>query len=209
MPTEALTGSLLKYGNFISLLSIKGITLDVVTDMSLKEYQEKRRFDQTPEPEADAKPGSGREPVFVVQKHDASRLHWDFRLEAGGVLKSWAVPKGPSMNPKDKRLAVHVENHPYDYKDFEGTIPEGNYGAGTVEIWDNGTYTYIEKFRDIDAAIEHGILEFKLHGRKLKGLFTLVRTSMDGEKDKNWLLVKKDDMYAVHTPYDAADLPSL
>ncbi len=175
--------------------------------MSLKEYQEKRRFTETPEPVADEKPQSGQEPIFVVQKHEASHLHWDFRLEADGVLKSWAVPKGPSMNPNDKRLAVQVEDHPLDYAEFEGTIPEGNYGAGTVEIWDNGTYTYIEKYRDIEAAIDHGVLEFKLHGRKLKGLFTLVRTNMDG-KDKNWLLLKKEDMYAVHTPYEAADIPS-
>ncbi len=176
--------------------------------MSLKEYQEKRKFDDTPEPGAEVEPVSGPEPIFVVQKHDASRLHWDFRLEADGVLKSWALPKGPSMNPKDKRLAVHVEDHPYDYKDFEGVIPEGNYGAGTVEIWDSGTYTYIEKYRDIVAAIDHGVLEFRLHGKKLKGLFSLVRTSMDGQEDKNWLLLKKDDVYAVHREYDAADIPS-
>lgn len=172
--------------------------------MSLKEYQEKRRFPETPEPGPHEPAASGREPIFVVQQHAASHLHWDFRLEADGVLKSWAVPKGPSMNPKDKRLAVQVEDHPLDYAGFEGTIPEGNYGAGTVEIWDNGTYTYIEKYRDLPDAIDHGILEFKLHGHKLKGLFTLVRTQMDG-KDKNWLLVKKEDDYAVHGAYDAAD----
>lgn len=176
--------------------------------MSLKEYQEKRRFGLTPEPGAGDKYRSGPEPVFVVQKHDASHLHFDFRLEADRVLKSWAVPKGPSMNPKDKRLAVHVEDHPFDYRDFEGTIPEGNYGAGTVEIWDSGTYTPLEKHRDVTRAIEDGILEFTLHGRKLKGLFTLVRTTMDGKGDKNWLLLKKDDVYAVHRAYDAAEIPS-
>ncbi|MCD8186693.1 MAG: 3'-phosphoesterase [Rikenellaceae bacterium] len=175
--------------------------------MSLKEYQEKRKFDATPEPGAEVKDSSGKEPVFVVQRHEASHLHFDFRLEADGVLKSWAVPKGPSMNPKEKRLAVQVEDHPLDYGHFEGIIPEGNYGAGTVEIWDSGTYTYIEKYRNIAEAIDHGILEFKLHGRKLKGLFALVRTGMDG-KDKNWLLIKKDDAYAVHSPYEAADIPS-
>ena len=142
--------------------------------MRLKEYQEKRKFTETPEPGAEEKAVSGAEPIFVVQKHDASHLHWDFRLEVNGVLASWAVPKGPSMNPKDKRLAVHVEDHPFDYRNFEGVIPEGNYGAGTVEIWDNGTYTYIEKYRDIAAAIDHGVLEFRLHGSKLKGLFTPV-----------------------------------
>lgn len=177
-------------------------------DMSLKEYQEKRKLDQTPEPAADGKESTGKEPVFVVQKHEASHLHWDFRLEADGVLKSWAVPKGPSMNPKDKRLAVHVEDHPYDYRDFEGTIPEGNYGAGTVEIWDSGTYTPLEKHRDVTRAIEDGLLEFRIHGSKLKGQFTLVRTSMDGQPDKNWLLLKKDDEYAVHGEYDANDIPS-
>ena len=175
--------------------------------MSLKEYQEKRKFEDTPEPNATVNRNDGHEPIFVVQKHDASHLHWDFRLEADGVLKSWAVPKGPSMNPKEKRLAVQVEDHPLDYAEFEGVIPEGNYGAGTVEIWDNGTFTYIQKYRGISEAIEHGILEFKLHGRKLKGLFTLVRTNMDG-KDKNWLLMKKEDPYAVHHQWDAIDIPS-
>lgn len=172
--------------------------------MSLKEYQEKRRFSETPEPGPAEPVISRKEPIFVVQQHAASHLHWDFRLESGGVLKSWAVPKGPSMNPKDKRLAVQVEDHPLDYAQFEGVIPEGNYGAGTVEIWDSGTYTYIEKYRDLTDAIDHGILEFDLNGRRLNGLFTLVRTHMDG-KDRNWLLMKKEDVYAVHRPYDAAD----
>lgn len=175
--------------------------------MGLKEYREKRRPGRTPEPQARKRSSSGPEPIFVVQRHDASRLHWDLRLEAEGVLKSWAVPRGPSMNPADKRLAVRVEDHPLDYAAFEGVIPEGNYGAGTVEIWDNGTFTYLEKYRDIAAAIDHGILEFRLHGRKLKGLFTLVRTEMDGTR-KNWLLVKKEDAYAVHHPYDAGEIPS-
>lgn len=173
--------------------------------MSLKEYQEKREFDKTPEPQGEKKESFPHEPVFVVQKHEASRLHFDFRLEAEGVLKSWAVPKGPSMNPKDKRLAIQVEDHPLSYAQFEGVIPEGNYGAGTVEIWDNGTYTYIEKYRDLAEAIEHGVIEFKLHGRKLKGLFNLVRTDMDNRKE-DWLLIKKEDAYAVHQPYDAAEM---
>jgi len=175
--------------------------------MSLKEYQEKRKFNETPEPQTNTEQPIGHEPIFVVQKHNASHLHFDFRLEAEGVLKSWAVPKGPSMNPQNKRLAVQVEDHPLDYAEFEGIIPEGNYGAGTVEIWDNGTFTYIQKYRNLTDAIEHGVLEFKLHGRKLKGLFTLVRTNMDG-KDKNWLLLKKDDMYAVHNKWEAIDFPS-
>lgn len=174
--------------------------------MDLKEYQKKRNFSKTPEPDVEIRTVEGGEPVFVVQRHDASHLHFDFRLEAGGVLKSWAVPKGPSMNPKDKRLAVEVEDHPYDYGKFEGTIPEGQYGAGTVEIWDNGTYTPLEKHHDVAEAIEDGLLEFTLHGHKLKGLFSLVRTNMDGKK-KNWLLIKKDDAYAVHREYDASDIP--
>lgn len=175
--------------------------------MSLKEYQEKRKFDETPEPVADVRNTTAKEPVFVIQKHDASHLHFDFRLEADGALKSWAVPKGPSMNPKEKRLAVQVEDHPLDYANFEGIIPEGNYGAGTVEIWDNGTYTPLERYRNVSKAIEDGRLEFKLHGQKLKGQFTLVRTNMDG-KDKNWLLIKKDDPYAVHHEWEAVDFPS-
>lgn len=175
--------------------------------MSLKEYQEKRQFGNTPEPDASKETQPNREPAFVVQKHEASRLHFDFRIEAEGVLKSWAVPKGPSMNPKDKRLAVMVEDHPLEYASFEGVIPEGNYGAGTVEIWDNGIYTTVEKYPDIAEAIENGVLEFKLHGSKLKGIFTLVRTDMDKKKN-DWLLMKKDDAYAVHHPYDAADIPS-
>ena len=165
--------------------------------MSLKEYRQKREFSRAPEPEADKMATTGREPIFVVQEHDSSHLHWDFRLEADGVLKSWAVPKGPSMNPKDKRLAVQVEDHPLGYAGFEGEIPEGNYGAGTVKIWDRGTYTLVEKYRDMAAAMENGVFEFRLHGHKLKGLFTLVRTDMDGN-DRNWLLFKNDDEYSLH-----------
>lgn len=175
--------------------------------MSLKEYQEKRRFNSTPEPEADYTERPSRMPVFVIQKHEASHLHFDFRLEVDGVLKSWAVPKGPSMNPKDKRLAVQVEDHPLSYAHFEGVIPEGNYGAGRVEIWDNGTYAFIDEHRSISAAIEKGVVEFKLHGHKLKGLFTLVRTNMD-DNDKNWLLMKKEDVFAVTKVYNAKDIPS-
>lgn len=175
--------------------------------MSLKEYQEKREFGKTPEPEAGRRNTHSGEPIFVVQRHDASRLHFDFRLEADGVLKSWAVPKGPSMNPKERRLAVQVEDHPLDYAGFEGEIPEGNYGAGTVEIWDSGTYTYSGRFGGMDEALGEGVVEVQLHGRKLKGVFTLVRTSMDGKKNE-WLLMKKDDSYAVHYDYEAVDIPS-
>lgn len=175
--------------------------------MSLKEYQEKRQFGRTSEPSPEMLETPNRIPVFVVQKHETSRLHFDFRLEIDGVLKSWAVPKGPSMNPKDKRLAIQVEDHPLSYAHFEGVIPEGNYGAGEVEIWDSGTYAYVGNSHDISSAIEHGLLEFKLHGHKLKGLFTLVRTNMD-EKGKDWLLIKKEDIFAVAHVYDAKDIPS-
>jgi len=139
----------------------------------------------------------------VVQKHDASHLHYDFRLELEGVLKSWAVPKGPSMNPADKRLAMMVEDHPFDYKDFEGTIPKGNYGAGEVIVWDNGYYIPIGGGTDKDEnekllkkALKKGDLKFVLLGKKLKGEFALVNMRKD---EKSWLLIKKNDEYAKET----------
>jgi DNA ligase D-like protein (predicted 3'-phosphoesterase) len=163
----------------------------------VEEYRRKRDFRRTPEPQGTRR-HSGREQVFVVQKHDASRLHYDFRLEVGGVLKSWAVPKGPSMNTRDKRLAVPTEDHPLDYRNFEGIIPEGQYGAGRVIVWDAGTFRNITK-RDgqavpLDHAIENGQLAIWLEGKKLKGGFALTRIR-DGEKPV-WLLVKKRDEYA-------------
>lgn len=173
---------------------------------NLKEYRAKRQFSETPEPMADTVETPSRIPVFVVQKHEASHFHFDFRLEVDGVLKSWVVPKGPSMNPKDKRLAIQAEDHPLSYAHFEGVIPEGNYGAGTVEIWDSGTYAYVGNNRNISAAIKNGILEFKLHGHKLKGLFTLIHTNMD-DQDRDWLLIKKDDVFAVTHVYDAKKKP--
>lgn len=173
---------------------------------NLKEYRAKRQFSETPEPMADTVETPSRIPVFVVQKHEASHFHFDFRLEVDGVLKSWVVPKGPSMNPKDKRLAIQAEDHPLSYAHFEGVIPEGNYGAGTVEIWDSGTYAYVGNNRNISAAIKNGILEFKLHGHKLKGLFTLIHTNMD-DQDRDWLLIKKDDVFAVTHVYDAKKIP--
>ncbi|RLB14448.1 MAG: 3'-phosphoesterase [Deltaproteobacteria bacterium] len=123
---------------------------------------------------------------FVVHEHHASRLHYDFRLELGGVLRSWAIPKGPSMNPKDKRLAVLVEDHPIEYIDFEGIIPEGSYGAGPVVIWDKGTFDLIEE--------QPNKISFRLHGDKLKGEFTLARLKK-GQKGNEWLLIKKRDGY--------------
>lgn len=165
--------------------------------MGLKDYQNKRDFKKTPEPK-------GKKPTvgslnFVVQKHDASHLHYDFRLEVEGVLKSWAIPKGPSLNPNDKRLAMQVEDHPYDYKDFEGAIPEGNYGAGTVMVWDNGTYSAVgatsrrENEKIMKKGLADGHLSFILYGHKLKGEFSLVR--FKGAKDNQWLLIKKKDEY--------------
>jgi bifunctional non-homologous end joining protein LigD len=167
--------------------------------VSLSKYKEKRSFDKTPEP-------TGGKPTdntlhFVVQKHHASHLHYDFRLEMEGVLKSWAVPKGPSMNPADKRLAMMVEDHPWDYRNFEGIIPEG-YGAGTVIVWDNGSYEPIDKKKtkkDNEKSLLHhlykGALSFKLKGKKLKGEFSLVKTPDRG--DNAWLLIKKKDKYAI------------
>ena len=144
------------------------------------------------------------QPVFVVQKHQATRLHYDFRLEVDGVLKSWAVPKGPSMNPADKRLAVMVEDHPDDYKDFEGTIPEGEYGAGTVMIWDYGTFEVKEG--NAAEALQRGAIKCTLNGKKLKGGFKLVHTSMGGKKE-NWLLIKEKDASARATPDILEDEP--
>jgi len=176
--------------------------------MSLATYKKKRSFNQTAEP-AGKKPAGNKKAVssqlhFVVQKHDATRLHYDFRLEMEGVLKSWAIPKGPSMNPADKRLAMMVEDHPYDYKDFEGIIPEGNYGAGTVIVWDEGTYEPIAFNGDPQKAEKHlleqlrkGSLKITLHGKKLKGEFALVQ--IKSSEDNAWLLIKHNDKYATQT----------
>jgi bifunctional non-homologous end joining protein LigD len=170
--------------------------------MSLTTYRKKRSFSKTPEPKG-KKAASGKELRFVVQKHDATRLHYDFRLEMEGVLKSWAVPKGPSLNPEDKRLAMMVEDHPYDYKDFEGIIPEGNYGAGTVIVWDEGTYEPDElpEGKEPEKWLLHqlkqGTLKFTLHGSKLKGSFALVH--IKGREENAWLLIKHRDKYAKET----------
>jgi bifunctional non-homologous end joining protein LigD len=165
--------------------------------MSLQVYTRKRNFAHTPEPSGKAKKKSAAL-TFVVQRHDASRLHYDFRLQVNGVLKSWAVPKGPSMNPNDKRLAVMVEDHPLAYGNFEGEIPEGNYGAGTVEIWDHGTYEPEEEASDLDKTmmqgLKNGSLKFILYGERLKGSFALVK--MKSGDGKNWLLIKHRDEYA-------------
>lgn len=164
--------------------------------MALEEYRKKRDFKRTPEPAAAAKrPHRSKLPIFVVQKHDATRLHYDFRLEIGGVLVSWAAPKGPSLNPADKRLAVQTEDHPIDYADFEGIIPEGQYGAGTVMVWDRGTY---ETDPPDSAAVQlsKGELAFTLQGSKLRGGFVLIRTRLGGRGQRSWLLIKRQDEYA-------------
>jgi bifunctional non-homologous end joining protein LigD len=167
--------------------------------MSLNQYNQKRNFNATSEPEGIINTPS-KELIFVVQKHAASHLHYDFRLEMDGVLKSWAIPKGPSMNSADKRLAIMVEDHPFSYKDFEGTIPEGNYGAGTVIVWDNGTFTLADvKSEDeietiLKSDLQKGHLSFILKGKKLKGEFALVR--LKTKKENTWLLIKKKDEFA-------------
>jgi len=174
--------------------------------MTLKKYVEKRNFAVSPEPKGKEKKNSSKL-SFVVQRHKASRLHYDFRLEMNGVLKSWAVPKGPSLNPADKRLAMMVEDHPYSYKDFKGIIPEGNYGAGIVEIWDKGYYTDLEKSSTKEAekklldGLKNGNLKFSLSGKKLKGEFALVK--LKANDDNAWLLIKHNDKYAVKTNYDS------
>lgn len=160
--------------------------------MALETYQAKRNFKLTPEPRGKKARDQGFS--FVIQKHDATRLHYDFRLEMDGVLKSWAVTKGPSLDPEDKRLAVHVEDHPLAYGDFEGIIPEGQYGGGTVIVWDRGTWTPLD---DPRKGYKNGHLEFELDGEKLKGRWHLVRMhSRKGEKRENWLLIKGDDAEA-------------
>ncbi|RKD13812.1 DNA ligase D [Pelobium manganitolerans] len=177
--------------------------------MGLEKYNEKRDFTATKEPKGGK--SANKKLRFVVQRHHASHLHYDFRLELDGVLKSWAVPKGPSLNPKDKRLAMMVEDHPYDYKDFEGEIPKGNYGAGTVSIFDEGFYHSLADERKDDvktlhAGLHSGNLKFSLNGKILKGEFALVR--LKNAEDNSWLLIKHDDKYAEHKKFSAEDLVS-
>lgn len=168
--------------------------------MSLQKYNEKRDFSKTAEPKA-GKPKDKDQLRFVIQKHDATNLHYDFRLEMEGVLKSWAIPKGPSMDPKNKRLAMMVEDHPYDYKNFEGIIPKGEYGGGTVIVWDEGTYEPIEQINGKKAQekhllkqLEEGSLKIRIHGEKLNGEFALIETH--GMAKNAWLLIKHKDEYA-------------
>src|SRR6478736_1318666 len=163
--------------------------------MSLEKYVAKRDFNKTSEPRA-GKSRDKNKLMFVIQKHDATRLHYDFRLEMEGVLKSWAVPKGPSINPEDKRLAMMVEDHPYEYRTFEGTIPKGNYGAGTVIIWDEGTYvpaelpkaSRTEQHKALLNALYKGNLKIILKGKKLKGEFVIVKSHRP-DMENGWLLI--------------------
>jgi bifunctional non-homologous end joining protein LigD len=163
--------------------------------MALEEYRAKRNFENTPEPHPRKKSTSAAKNYFCVQRHDATRLHYDFRLEVDGVLKSWAVPKGPTLDPAVRHFAAHVEDHPIDYGDFEGNIPAGNYGAGSVMLWDRGTF---ELLGDAPAAEQfaRGDFKFRLHGEKLNGSFALVHMKGRG-KGNEWLLIKKRDEYAV------------
>jgi bifunctional non-homologous end joining protein LigD len=163
----------------------------------LKQYRTKRNFARTPEPSGRARAVKDKasSSVYVIQKHRATQLHYDFRLEYNGVLLSWAVPKGPSLDPSVKRLAMQVEDHPLDYAQFEGVIPEGEYGGGTVMVWDTGTWT--AESENPKEALEKGDFKFTLHGKKLRGSWVLVRTRGYGSKsDKSWLLIKHRDRFA-------------
>jgi bifunctional non-homologous end joining protein LigD len=184
--------------------------------MALEEYKRKRRFEETPEPPPKVEKKRGNR--FVVQKHDATRLHYDFRLEMEGVLKSWAVPKGPSLDPRDKRLAMQVEDHPVSYFDFEGNIPEGNYGAGSVMVWDVGTWQPLSPVqkdgkyvagteREAAPMLAQGDLKFRLNGKRLKGDFALIKMKgrRPGSKGNEWLMIKKHDDHVVEG-YDAGDI---
>lgn len=163
----------------------------------LKKYKQMRDFGDTPEPAGRTKT-LAKGPIFVIQKHQASHLHYDFRLEMEGVLKSWAVPKGPSYDPSIKRLAMMTEDHPYDYASFEGVIPAGNYGAGNVIIWDQGRWEFIEPGDDPVAALKSGKLTFRLHGKKMFGEWALVkiRGKSSSGKGNEWLLLKHRDQFA-------------
>jgi DNA ligase D-like protein (predicted 3'-phosphoesterase) len=164
----------------------------------LRKYREKRDFRKTKEPSGGNKKPS-KKPIFVIQMHDASNLHYDFRLEVEGVLKSWAVPKGPSTDPRVKRLAMPTEDHPMEYADFEGVIPEGEYGAGTVLLWDKGRYTNLREKKEgdktsMEESLKDGKIEIYLKGKKLKGGYALIRTERG--KGERWLLVKMKDKKA-------------
>ncbi|MEU6671689.1 DNA polymerase ligase N-terminal domain-containing protein [Streptomyces sp. NPDC046727] len=162
----------------------------------LRTYRGKRDFERTREPSGETAPGGGDEPRFVVQIHDARRMHFDFRLQVEDVLKSWSIPKGPSSDPADKRLAVPTEDHPLEYEDFEGVIPKGEYGGGTVIVWDRGTYEPLSHDRrgrpvDFGESLERGHATFRLHGTKLHGEYALTRFRSGEDEEEAWLLVRK------------------
>jgi bifunctional non-homologous end joining protein LigD len=176
--------------------------------VTLNEYRKKRDFNISREPSGDLKEKESRQlsGIYVMQKHRASQLHYDFRLEWNGTLLSWAVPKGPSLDPSTKRLAMQVEDHPVEYAKFEGVIPEGEYGGGTVMVWDIGTWT--SEVPDVAAALCKGDLKFTLHGKKLKGSWVLVETHGYGSSLKRtWLLIKHHDEFASHTRNITEEMP--
>ena len=166
----------------------------------MKSYNEKRDFSKTKEPKEEASAKKNEKPIFVIQKHDATNLHYDFRLEIDGTLKSWSVPKGPSTDPSVKRMAIPTEDHPLAYADFEGTIPQGEYGGGTVMIWDTGMIESNKKDEDgnlisLEESFDNGSIEVTLHGKKLQGGYNLVEMK-GGRMKGNWLLMKQDDKAA-------------
>jgi DNA ligase D-like protein (predicted 3'-phosphoesterase) len=168
----------------------------VAAEDRLRTYRGKRDFERTREPSGQESRAGGAEPHFVVQIHDASRMHFDFRLQVDDVLKSWSIPKGPSTDPGDKRMAVPTEDHPLEYEEFEGVIPKGEYGGGTVIVWDNGTYeplSHDRKGRPVDFAesLERGHATFRLHGSKLRGEYALTRFRGEQGEQEAWLLVRK------------------
>src|ERR1700692_1439115 len=170
---------------------------------SLSTYQAKRDFSKTAEPSGEVAVAASKYPRFVIQKHAASRLHYDLRLELDGVFKSWAVTRGPSLDPRDKRLAVEVEDHPLEYGDFEGTIPKGEYGGGTVQLWDRGYWTP-EGDSPPQTALQAGNLKFRLDGQRLHGSWVLVRMKdRSGREKNNWLLIKHRDEFAREGDGDA------
>ncbi len=190
-----------RIGIILCALLLWGDKLVVAKKDSLKTYREKRDLKKTPEPSGRVvkRANKKKNALFVIQKHDASHLHYDFRLEIDGVLVSWAVPKGPSLDPRDKRLAIQTEDHPLAYADFEGVIPEGNYGAGTVMVWDTGTYENI-KHKDgelvsMAACLADGQIEVMLRGKKLQGAYALIKTQWREGSKKQWLLMKMKDEY--------------
>tara|TARA_R110002020_G_scaffold438960_3_gene649438 strand:- start:3464 stop:4054 length:591 start_codon:yes stop_codon:yes gene_type:complete len=165
--------------------------------MASADYKSKRDFSKTKEPQGGNDKGNPENPSFVIQKHDATNLHYDFRLEIGGTLKSWSVPKGPSTDPNVKRMAIPTEDHPLEYANFEGVIPKGQYGGGTVMIWDNGTFINMKKDEEnnpisLEYAYKMGTLEFDLKGKKIKGGYAMIKMK-SGNMKGNWLLIKMDD----------------